>query len=231
MKKLITISLLCMLAVFWTHPGQAGNEVYYAPDGTRITKEDYDRLVSGKAKIKQKPKKAPRPNVTKKPAKMASLAGSKPAAVKAKPVRPKKSKAPAVRNISEIRESDIRRIIKDVLHSSNKRNGGDLIAYLAPSYTASLKTHAGDLTLARDEYVAYMAEGWSGYGFYRVRNEGENITVSPDKQKATLKTDIIEIASLTDGTTIKLRSHHKWQFEIIDGKILITSSEARVDDL
>ena len=52
-----------------------------------------------------------------------------------------------------------------------------------------------------------------------------------DKQKATLKTDIIEIASLTDGTTIKLRTHQKWQFEIIDGKILIASSEAETEGL
>jgi hypothetical protein len=87
------------------------------------------------------------------------------------------------------------------------------------------------LSLARDEYVAYLAEGWSGYGFYRMRQEGEKITVSPDKQKATLKTDIIEIASLTDGTTIKLRSHQKWLFEIVEGKILITSSEAEVEGL
>jgi hypothetical protein len=28
----------------------------------------------------------------------------------------------------------------------------------------------------------------------------------PDKQKAALKTDLIEVASPTDGTTIKLRS-------------------------
>ena len=53
----------------------------------------------------------------------------------------------------------------------------------------------------------------------------------PDKQKATLKTDLIEIASLTDGTTIKLRSHQKWLFVIVEGKILITSSEAQVEGL
>lgn len=231
MKKSMAISLLLMLAAFWTYPCMAGNVVYFAPDGTQITKADYDRLVSGKAKIKQKLKKAPRPKVTKKPAKMASLAGSKPAAAKAKPVQPKKSKAPAVGNISEIQESDVRRITKDVLYSTNKRNVEGLMAYLAPSYEASLKTYEGDMSLARDEYVAYLAEGWSGYGFYRVRQEGEDIIVSPDKQKATLKTDIIEIASLTDGTTIKLRTHQKWQFEIFEGKILITSSEAQVDGL
>ena len=215
MKKIMTISILFILTAFWTCPGQAGNVVYFAPDGSQITKADYDRLVSGKTNSKLKSKQTAQPKVIKKPGKMASLSGSKPAAGK----------------ISEIRESDIREITKDVLHSTNKRNPQGLIAYLAPSYKASLKTYDGDLSLARDEYVAYLAEGWSGYGFYRVRQEGEKITVSPDKQKATLKTDIIEIASLTDGTTIKLRSHQKWLFEIVEGKILITSSEAQVKGL
>jgi hypothetical protein len=64
-----------------------------------------------------------------------------------------------------------------------------------------------------------------------VRQESEKITVSPDKQKATLKTDLIEVASLTDGTTIELRSHQKWMFEIVEGKILITTSEAQVEGL
>jgi hypothetical protein len=220
-----------MLAVLWTYPCQAGNVVYFAPDGSQITEADYDRLVSGKANIKQKSKKAARPKVLKKPGRLASLSGSKPAAVKAKQAQPKKPKTPSVGKISEISESDVRKITKNVLHSTNKRNTGGLIAYLAPSYKASLKTYEGDLSLARDEYVAYLAEGWSGYGFYRVRQEGEKITVSPDKQKAILLTDMIEIASLTDGTTIKLRSNQKWLFEIIDGKILITSSEAQVEGL
>jgi hypothetical protein len=231
MKKIVTISILFILTAFWTCPGQAGNVVYFAPDGSQITKADYDRLVSGKANSKLKSKQTAQPKVIKKPVKMASLSESKPAAVKTRPVQPKKSKALKAGKISEIRESDIREITKDVLHSTNKRNPQGLIAYLAPSYKASLKTYEGELSLARDEYVAYLAEGWSGYGFYRMRQEGEKITVSPDKQKATLKTDIIEIASLTDGTTIKLRSHQKWLFEIVEGKILITSSEAEVEGL
>lgn len=231
MNNIMIISILFILVAFWTFPCQAADVVYFAPDGSQITKADYDRLVSGKANINQKSKKAARPKVSKKPSRLASLSGSKPAAVKAKHAQPKKSKAPSVGNLSEIRESDVRNITKDVLHSTNKRNTGGLIAYLAPSYKASLKTYEGDLSLSRDEYVAYLAEGWSGYGFYRMRQEGEKITVSPDKQKATLKTDIIEIASLTDGTTIKLRSHQKWLFEIVEGKILITSSEAEVEGL
>lgn len=231
MKKLMTISLIFMLAAFWTYPCQAGNVVYFAPDGSQITKADYDRLVSGKANIKPKSKQTARPKVSKKPGRLASLAESKPAAVKAKRTQPKKSKVLKAGKISEILESDIRKITKNVLQSTNKRNREEMIAYLAPSYKGSLKTYEGESSFTRDEYLAYLEEGWSGYGFYRVRQEGEKITVSPDKQKATLKTDIIEIASLTDGTTIKLRSHQKWLFEIVEGKILITSSEAQVEGL
>jgi hypothetical protein len=37
--------------------------------------------------------------------------------------------------------------------------------------------------------------------------------------------------NIPNGTTIKLRSHQKWLFEIAEGKILITSSEAQVEGL
>ena len=231
MKKILTISLVIMLAAFWTYPCQAGNVVYYAPDGSPISKAEYDRLVSGKVNRKPKSKQTARPKGIEKPKRLASLSGSKPAAATAKPAQPKKSKALKTGKITEIRESDIREITKNVLQSTNKRNPQELMAFLAPSYKSSLKTYEGELSLSRDQYAAYLAEGWSGYGFYRVRQEGEKIAVSPDKQKATLNTDIIEIASLTDGTTIKLRSHQKWIFEIIDGNILITSSEAQVEGL
>jgi hypothetical protein len=86
--------------------------VYFAPDGSQITKADYDRLVSGKANSKLKSKQTAQPKVIKKPVKMASLSESKPAAVKTRPVQPKKSKALKAGKISEIRESDIREIMK-----------------------------------------------------------------------------------------------------------------------
>jgi len=42
---------------------------------------------------------------------------------------------------------------------------------------------------------------------------------------------MIEIATLTNGASIKVRTHQKSIFEIVDGKILITSSEAREERL
>ena len=229
MKKLMTISLIFMLAAFWTYPCQAGNVVYFAPDGSQITKADYDRLVSGKANIKPKSKQTDADH-GRLYASISPILNRFSDTIE-KRTRPKKSKVLKAGKISEILESDIRKITKNVLQSTNKRNREEMIAYLAPSYKGSLRTYEGESSFTRDEYLAYLEEGWSGYGFYRVRQEGEKITVSPDKQKATLKTDIIEIASLTDGTTIKLRSHQKWLFEIVEGKILITSSEAQVEGL
>jgi hypothetical protein len=132
---------------------------------------------------------------------------------------------------SKISESDIRNIVKDVLHSTNNRETDRLLHYLAPSYKGTLKTEDEEMSLNRKEYKDYLEDGWSGYGFYRARHEGENINISPDKQKATLETEVIEIASLTDGTTIKLRSQQKWKFAIIDGKILIIGSEAKMAEL
>jgi hypothetical protein len=149
------------------------------------------------------------------------------------PIKSSSPKSPVMAGIktSKISESDIRNIVKDVLHSTNNRETDRLLHYLAPSYKGTLKTEDEEMSLNRKEYKDYLEDGWSGYGFYRARHEGENINISPDKQKATLETEVIEIASLTDGTTIKLRSQQKWKFAIIDGKILIIGSEAKMAEL
>jgi hypothetical protein len=38
MKKLMTISILIVLVAFWTYPCQAREVVYFAPDGSEITR-------------------------------------------------------------------------------------------------------------------------------------------------------------------------------------------------
>jgi hypothetical protein len=177
MQKITTISILFVLAVFWTYPCQAENVVYFAPDGSQITEAQYDRLVSGKTDTYQRSKKAAR---------------SKPL---------------------------------------NKRDPKGLVAYLAPSYKVTMKTYEGEFSLTRDEYMTYLEEGWNAFGFYRARQDSEKITITPDKQKATLEANMIEIATLTNGASIKVRTHQKSIFEIVDGKILITSSEAREERL
>lgn len=228
MKKIMIISSLLVVLAFWIAPCLAGDIVYYAPDGSKITKAEYERLVAGQAKINKNLKKA-------KPSKPAKESNSLISATTPKAAAFKSSspKSPVVTGIkaSNISETDVRKIVKDVLHSTNNREAEKLLHYLAPSYKGTLKTEDEEMSLNRKEYQDYLEDGWSGYGFYRARYEGENINISPDKQKATLETDVIEIASLTDGATIKLRSHQKWMFEIIDGKILITATEAQVEQL
>lgn len=228
MKKIMTLSILLVVLAFWTVPCLAGDIVYYAPDGTQITKAEYDRLVAGQAKIDKNLKKA-RPS---KPAKKSRqlISTTQPKAASIKTSRPKSPVVAGVKT-SKISETDIRKILKDILHSTNNREADKLLHYLAPSYTATLKTENEEMSLNRKEYQDYLEAGWNGFGFYRARHENENIQISPDKQKATLETDVIEIASLTDGLTVKLRSHQKLMFEIIDGKILITGTEAQVAEL
>jgi hypothetical protein len=228
MKKIMTISILLVVLAFWTYPCLAGNVVYYAPDGSKITKAEYDRLIAGQADINKNLKKA-RPNKSAKKSGQL-ISANKPKAAPIKSSSPK-SAAVAGAKTSKISESDIRKIVKDLFHSTNNREADKLLQYLAPSFKGTLKTENEQMSLTRKEYKDYLEEGWSGYGFYRARQEGEKINISPNKQKATLETDVIEIASLTDGATFKLRSHQIWIFEIIGGKILITGSEAKVTEL
>jgi len=228
MKKIMIISTLSVMLAFWTTPCLAGNIVYYAPDGSQITKAEYDRLVAGQVKTNTYLKKA-RAN---KPAEKSRqlISATQP---KAAPIKSSSTKSAAATGVitSKISESNIRKIVEDIIHSTNSREADKLLHYLAPSYKGTLRTGTEEMSLNRQEYKNYLEDGWNGYGFYRARHEGEQINISPDKQKATLETDVIEIASLIDGTTIKLRSHQKWMFEIIDGKILITGTEAQVADL
>jgi len=228
MKKIMTLSILFVVFAFGTNPCLAGNVVYYAPDGSKITKVEYDRLVAGQAQTNKNVKNARSSKPAKKSRQLISATKPKAAPIKSSSL---KSTAVAGGTASKISESDIRKIVKDVIHSTNNREADKLLYYLAPSYKGTLKTADEEMSLNRKEYKDYLEDGWNGYGFYRARHEGENINISPDKQKASLEIDVIEIASLTDGTTIKLRSQQKWMFEIIDGKILITGTEAHVEQL
>ena len=228
MKKILILSTLFFVLAFWTTPILAESIVYFAPDGSQITKAEYDRLIDSQAKVGQNLKTA-RPS---QPAKKSNplISATQPKAAPIKSSRPK-STAVTGRKASKISEADIHEILKDLLHSTNNQKTEDLLQYLAPTYTATFRTEKEEMSLSRKEYKNYLEEGWSGYGFYRAQHENETIDISPDQQTATLETDVIEIASLTDGQTVKLRSRQKMMFEIIDGKILITRTEATVDQL
>ena len=228
MKKILIISTLFVVIAFWTAPALAAGIVYFAPDGSQITKAEYDRLVDSQTNGNQNFKTA-KPS---KPARKSRplISATKPKAAPIKSSRPKSTTVTGGK-ASKISEADIREILKDIFHSTNNQEIDGLLQYLAPTYTATFRTEQEEMSLSRKEYKDYLEEGWSGYGFYRARHENEIIDISPDQQKATLETDVIEIASLTDGLTLKLRSRQKMMFEIIDGEILITSTEAQVDQL
>jgi hypothetical protein len=89
--------------------------VYFAPDGSEITRAEYDRLAAEKADAYQRAKKAWRSKPFKRSSRLAVRSGQK-------------GKSP------EIRESDIRNISKKMVQSSNKGDLNGMIAYLAPSY-------------------------------------------------------------------------------------------------
>jgi hypothetical protein len=228
MKKTTTILMIWVVLAFWTYPGLAGNAVYYAPDGSKITKDEYDRLCSGRAEKVKKLKKAAPGTVAKKSRQTASAPRSAVTAVK-----PSKKQPPlrSGANALKINESDVRKITKDIFRWTNDQQAEKLIGYLAPSYKATLQTDEGEMTLTRNEYKDYLEGGWSGFGFYRAQSAGEKISISKDKQKATLETDVIEIATLTNGAGMKFRSHQIWTFEIVDGQILITDSQAKMEGL
>ncbi len=228
MKKIMIISTLLVMLAFWTTPCLAGNMVYYAPDGSQITKAEYDRLVAGQVKTNTYLKKSRASKPAKKSRRL--ISATRP---KAAPIQSSGTKSAAATGVitSKISESNIRKIVEDIIHSTNRREADELLHYLAPSYKGTLRTGTEEMSFNRQEYKDYLEDGWSGYGFYRVRQEGEQIDISPDKQKATLETEVIEIASLTDGTSIKLLSHQKWMFEIIGGKIWVTGTEAQMAEL
>jgi hypothetical protein len=106
-----------------------------------------------------------------------------------------------------------------------------MIAYLAPSYKIKMNTAQGELSLTRAEYVTLLNEAWSAIRSYRVRIENQNVTVAPGKQKATHEVTMVENSTLVNGASVKMRTHQKSIYEIVDGKILITSTEAQTEVL
>jgi hypothetical protein len=212
MKKLATISILIVLVAFWTYPCQAREVVYFAPDGSEITRAEYDRLAVEKTDAYQRSKKTWRSKPFKKSSRLTA-------------------KSDQTGKLSEIRESDIRNISKKMIKSSTNGDLNGMIAYLAPSYKATMKTVQGELSLTRAEYVALLKEGWSAIRSYRVSIESQKITVAPGKQKATHEVKMIENTTLTNGAAFKVRSHQKSLYEIVDGKILITSTETQEEML
>ena len=106
-----------------------------------------------------------------------------------------------------------------------------MIAYLAPSYTAELDTAQGKLSLTRAEYVAMLNEIWSLVQSYKVNIESQKITVAPGKRKATNEVIMVETTTLTNGMAVKVRSHQKSTYEIVEGKIMITHTKAREEML
>ena len=116
MKKLAVFSILIVLATFWTFSGQAREVVYFAPDGSKITRAEYDRLADEKAEAHQRSKKTWSAESFKKSSRRAS--GSNPKI-----------------KISEIRESDVRNISATMIKSSTNRDlNGMLRAFYVQSH-------------------------------------------------------------------------------------------------
>ncbi|MDJ0987451.1 MAG: nuclear transport factor 2 family protein [Desulfobacterales bacterium] len=207
MKKLATVSILIVLAALWTYPGQAREVVYFAPDGSKITRAEYDRLADKNADAYQRSKKTWSSKAFKKSSRRVARSSQKS-------------------GISEIRESDIRNISKRMIESSSNRDLNGMIAYLAPSFTVRMQTSVGELSLTRAEYVALLNETWPAIRSYRVNIESQKVTVARGKQKAINEVTLVENSTLVNGMAVKVRTHQKSVYEIVDGKILITSTEA-----
>ena len=90
-----------------------------------------------------------------------------------------------------------------------------------------MKTAQGELSLTRAEYVALLNETWSAIRSYSARIENQKVTVAPGRQKATQEVTMVENSALVNGAALKVRTHQKSIYEIVDGKILITSTVAR----
>ena len=212
MKKIAAVSILIVLAAFWTYPSQARKAVYFAPDGSEITRAEYDRLAAENENAYQRSKKAWRSKPFKKSSRRA--AGSNQRS-----------------RFSEIRESDIRNISKKMIQSSTNGDLNGMIAYLAPSFKLKLNTAQGELNLTRAEYVALLNETWSAIRSYRVSIENQKVTVAPGKQKATHEVTMVENSTLVNGVAFNVRTQQKSIYKIVDGKILITSTVAREEML
>jgi hypothetical protein len=212
MNKISTVLFLMVLVASWTYPCQASEMVYFAPDGSKITKAEYDRQAAEKADAYQRAKKAWRSKPFKRSRRPAAGSGQKG-------------------KFSEIRKSDIRNISKKMIKAAGDGDLNGMTSYLAPSFRVTLDTAQGRLSLTRAEYVALLNQAWSSIQTYEMSIENQKITVAADKQKATNEVTMIESTTLTNGASMKIRSLQKSIYEIVDGRILITRTQTREEML
>ena len=118
-----------------------------------------------------------------------------------------------------------------MINLSTRGDLSGMITYLAPSFRVDMDTVQGKLSLTRAEYVAMLNEIWSLVQSYKVNIESQKITVAPGKQKATNEVVMVESTTLTNGMALKVWTHQKSTYEIVDGKIMITHTKAREETL
>jgi hypothetical protein len=212
MKKISTVLILIVLVAFWTDPCQAREMVYFGPDGSKITRAEYDRLAAERADAYQRAKKTWRSKPFKRPRRLAARTDQNG-------------------KFSEIRKSDIRNISKKMIKAASNGDLNGMTSYLAPSFRVTMDTAQGRLSLTRAEYVALLNQVWSSIRSHEMSIENQKITLAADKQKATNEVTMIESTTLTNGASMKIRSHQKSIYEIVDGKILISRTQTREEIL
>lgn len=133
-----------------------------------------------------------------------------------------------------ITTGQINTIIKQMLAASEQRRTAGIMKYIAPQavfdMTIQFAGNNQQLQLSRQEYEAYLTEGFAITRAYRSQVSQLKIQVAANKKSA------IVTYVLNEATTIKPQyssqtlnltatSNARLQFELVNGQVLITSSK------
>lgn len=133
-----------------------------------------------------------------------------------------------------ITAGQINTIIKQMLAASEQRSTAGIMKYIAPQATFDMTVQfAGNnqqLQLSRQEYEAYLVEGFAITQAYRSRVSQLKIQVAANKKSAIVTYVLDEATTIkpqysNQTLDVKATSNARLRFELVNGQVLITSSK------
>lgn len=129
---------------------------------------------------------------------------------------------------SQLRESQIRKIIVAMAAAANQKDVDGLMKYMAPDITIKLTLRVGkgsqELNLSRDEYQQYLRQGFEATERYSGKYTNLKIQIAPNGKTGTATHTLVEEAKLKgQPVTLMSTSQETITFEHINGEILATA--------
>lgn len=139
--------------------------------------------------------------------------------------------APVVAS-QKITSAQVRQTLESMLAATKRQDVTGIMQFIAPDATISVSMQsslgAQQMELNRDEYRDYLDQAFRSMKSYSSKYSNLKINISPNGKTAAARLKLEEVAVLrVYNSTVRSVSDEVLKFAIVDGKLLITSVEAK----